>query len=563
MPRPSRLASISLLLGLATSAACGDGPSDPPVTGGGDGVNLRIETLYLVQSVQTRDGTVPLVAGKDAYLRVFPLADRANTATPSVRVRFYQGGALRETFTIAADGASVPTAVEQASLASSWDVKVPGSLIQPGTQMLVDVDPANAVAESNENDNSFPGDGSPRQLSVTSLAPFRIRFVPMVQSENGLTGRVSEANLEAYLAFSRKVHPVSAVDADIRAPYSVRGLGFDPQGNTWQAAVAELDAVRVAEGGNRFYYGVVQTPYNGGGVVGIAAGIPARTALGWDRFPDASETLAHEMGHAWGRRHAPCGNVGGVDTQYPYTLGMIGVFGMDVETGELKIPSANTDIMGYCDANFWISDYTYSGILNYRRANEPSASAAPQPALLVWGTIQDGRVVLEPAFQVTTRPALPDAPGPYTLEGLDAEGAVLFSTSFAGNPISDVEGDRRSFAFALPLAPQQMERLATLRVGGTAVQARTRAVPGAVLERRASLSVAPRATVARLGADRLSVRWDASAYPMAMVRDARTGEILALARGGAADVRAGAGEVEVVLSDGVRSTPRRVAVGGL
>ncbi|HEU0077519.1 MAG TPA: hypothetical protein VFQ76_07700, partial [Longimicrobiaceae bacterium] len=72
-----------------------------------------------------------------------------------------------------------------------------------------------------------------------------------------------------------------------------------------------------------------------------------------------------------------------------------------------------------------------------------------------------------------------------------------------------------------------------------------------------------RASVARQGADRLAVRWDATAYPMAMVRDARTGEILALARGGAAELRAGAGEVEVVLSDGVRSSTRRVAVGGL
>ena len=40
----------------------------------GGGANLRIETLYLVQSTQTRDGTVPLVAGKDAYLRVFVVA---------------------------------------------------------------------------------------------------------------------------------------------------------------------------------------------------------------------------------------------------------------------------------------------------------------------------------------------------------------------------------------------------------------------------------------------------------------------------------------------------------
>jgi hypothetical protein len=309
---PSRLA---LLLSLALSAACGD--SGHPTEPGSDAVNLRIETLYLVQSTQTRDGAVPLVAGKDAYLRVFVVADRANSVAPAVRVRFYQGGTVAQTMTIAAGQQSTPTAVDQSTLAASWNVKIPGALIQPGLQVVAEVDPTNQVEEANEDDNSFPVSGTPAPLAVTALPPFRMRFVPLYQEDNGLTGRISEANKEDFLVMTRKIHPVSEIDSDIRAPYTVRGLGFDPAGNTWDAAVSELDAVRAAEGSDRFYYGVVQTPYNGGGVVGIAAGIPAATALGWDRFPYASATLAHEIGHDWGRRHAPCGGAGGTDPNYP------------------------------------------------------------------------------------------------------------------------------------------------------------------------------------------------------------------------------------------------------
>lgn len=550
-------AALAVLL-----AACGDGPSDPGPGPTGDGLNLRVEAAYLVQATQNRNGTVPLVASRDAYLRVFVVADRANTAAPAVRVRLYQGETLRETLTIPAEGASVPTAVEQASLAASWDVKVPAAMIQPGLRMLVDVDPSGAVAESNEGDNTFPAGGAPQALNVGVIAPLRIRFVPIHQRANGLVGRVSEANKHDFMTLTRKLLPIPGYDADVRAPFTVEGLSLDPGGNSWQGLVTELDAVRVAEGSGRYYYGVVQTEYPGGGVVGIAAGIPSRTSLGWDRPADASETVAHELGHNLGRFHAPCGGAGGADPGYPYQLGLIGVVGMDVEIGELKIPLEHTDIMGYCDAKFWISDYNYTGIYNYLRSTGQAAMAA-QPSLLVWGSIRDGRVVLEPAFQVTTRPSLPEATGPYTLEGVDATGEVLFTLSFAGSRIPDVEGDWRTFAFALPMAPEQMERLATLRVVGTGVEARTRAASGAVLERRASPSGAPRATVARLGADRLSVRWDASTYPMVMVRDARTGDILSLARGGAADFRAGAGEVELVLSDGVRSSTRRVPVGGL
>jgi hypothetical protein len=51
----------------------------------------------------------------------------------------------------------------------------------------------------------------------------------------------------------------------------------------------------------------------------------------------------------------------------------------------------------------------------------------------------------------------------------------------------------------------------------------------------------------------VAVRWDAAAHPMIMVRDGRTGEVLSFARGGNVIVPADGGEVELVLSDGVRS----------
>src|SRR5438128_9593130 len=97
---------LFLLVGLVATlglAACGDKPTE-----GADGLNLRIETLYLVQSVQSRDGSVPLVAGKEAYLRIFVLANAANTLTPSVRVQLSRNGVVEQTITIPAPGASVP-----------------------------------------------------------------------------------------------------------------------------------------------------------------------------------------------------------------------------------------------------------------------------------------------------------------------------------------------------------------------------------------------------------------------------------------------------------------------
>jgi len=72
-------------------------------------MNLSIHGFYVTQSVQTYDRTVPLVAGRDGLLRVFVVASLANTETPEVRARFYRAGALLQTITIPAPGASVPT----------------------------------------------------------------------------------------------------------------------------------------------------------------------------------------------------------------------------------------------------------------------------------------------------------------------------------------------------------------------------------------------------------------------------------------------------------------------
>ena len=548
---PGLLCAAAFVLG----TACGGDSGNGPTGGGSGGSNLRIETLYLVQATQTRDGTVPLVAGNDAYLRVFVVASAANTMAPSVRVRLYRSGVLQQTLTLPAAGSGVPTSVDQSRLASSWNVKISGATIQPGLQILADVDPGNSESESNEQDNSFPVSGSPLSLPITALQPFRLRFVPMVQEENGRTGRLSAANIEDYLTLTRKILPVSTIDADVRAPYTVRGLGFDPQGNTWQAAVSELNAVRVAEGSNRFYYGVVNTDYNGGGVVGIAAGIPAGAALGWDRFPDAPTTVAHEIGHGWGRRHAPCGGAGGPDPLYPYPLGLIGVYGLDLETLEVKVPASNTDIMGYCDARFWISDYTFSEIFKYRVAN-PSASVVPaSPALVVWGRIENGVPKLEPAFQVNAPPTLPATAGPYVIEALDAAGRSVFSYRFASDAIPDIADDVRPFAFAVPISAETASRIVTLRLAARDGESRqvSRTVGARSAADLQSRAASLPATISKTGPNRVSVRWNGTACPLVVIRDAETGAILSLARGGDASVTTNGGNVNLTFSNGIQS----------
>ena len=58
----------------------------------------------------------------------------------------------------------------------------------------------------------------------------------------------------------------------------------------------------------------------------------------------------------------------------------------------------------------------------------------------------------------------------------------------------------------------------------------------------------------------VNVSWDPEAFPLVLVRDPATGAVLANASGGEALVTTGAKELELLLSDGVRTTARRVPV---
>lgn len=522
------------------------------------GLNLQILGMYITQSVQTMNGGVPLVSGRDGVLRVFALANATNTARPAVRARFFQNGTLVATLSAVAPASSVPTAVNEGSITASWNIVVPGALLQPGLSVLADVDPDNAVAEDLETDNLFPVSGTPRALDVRFVPALAVRFVP-VQQGNGSLGTISDANAAAFLTRTRDIHPLNAVTSTTRAPYTTT-LNLSSDGTNWSPLLGELRALRTADGASQNYYGVAKVSYSSG-VAGIGY-IGAPVSMGWDYLPSASEVMAHELGHNWGRQHAPCGGVGGPDASYPYAGGTIGVSGFNVRLNQL-LSTSTADLMGYCSPT-WISDYTYLGVMSYRGTSTTATtitSASVQPSLLVWGRIDaDGAIELEPAVRLTGRSVLPARAGNYTVDATDAAGNTIFSVSFDPDQVADESNglDDEHFAFMIPVSDAAQARLATLRVRG-----KGRAAERTARRAQAALDAAASAASVRAnGAGRARVQWDATAYPLVVVRDAATGEVLSFARGGSADIAASGSDVEVVFTDGVRSAGRKVKVGG-
>jgi hypothetical protein len=241
-----------------------------------------------------------------------------------------------------------------------------------------------------------------------------------------------------------------------------------------------------------------------------------------------------------------------------------------VSSGNLK-PTTDTDIMGYC-SNQWISDYVYKSVLAFRaaqgttfdvaadraRAGTKANSAGPKEGLLVWGRIEGGRLILEPAFRVPATGAVIEA-GPYTWEGKDAQGRVLASVPFEAYEVADLPNDEpKHFAFVVPLESAAIDAIDSIRVAKGQSELGAQKAKSA-LETQSAMSTLRILPLPGRGTE---IHWDAVTHPVVMLKDAKSGEVRGFLRGGDAQVDDAPDELELQLSDGVKIQVKRMGPSG-
>ncbi len=542
---------------------------------GATGVDLTVDNVYVTQATQKYDKSVPLVADRRGLLRVFVKAAATNTLKPAVKVKVYHGSTLAKELALAPPSGmtGVPTAPTETDYTNTYSTVLGAELIKAGLRFEATVDPSNLVPESNEANNTWAGAAE----DVRVLAPFRTTLVPLRMPSTGKTSVASTSTAESYVEMLRRLHPVpEALDVQVHAVYTTSVQLSGSYDGTWSTILNEMDALRKAEGKtNRHYYGAINNHTSGGtgmayigGFAGIGVEWTTSVSGGSPGTNWRNGTFAHELGHNLGRKHAPCGGPAGVDPNYPYSNADIGAHGYDVWNARaLNGSSGWSDVMAYCGYD-WTSDYGYKVSLNWRASNATLAAPAvveegrARECLLVWGRLEEGRAILEPAFRVQGIPDAPDPDGDQELEF--TQGGVTYHHRFHLQEMDHKPG--HGFALLLPvreaksraLGPVKNDVLVWHHEGGILAQHQAT---------RTNLDLAsapeefePLAVRSGDGTPRVRMTWDPNRHTGALVRDARTGEILAIGRRGVAEFHTEGREVRVQFSNGLEQRESLVRV---
>lgn len=429
--------------------------------------DVEATLAYLTQAVQSRSFPVPLVAGDPALLRVFPVANRAtNAGIPSVRATFHLADGTAHVVEIPGSDTPIPATVSEAALSATANAEIDGTLVQPGLEVVIEIDPEETLDPGLGVTKRIPENGR-MEVDIRAMPVFRLTLIPFLlevapdSSVLAITRAMADNPLNhVLLGKTRTLLPVGDMEVVLHDPVVISS-------SVSERVLAETELIRVMEAGTGYYLGTMTGRVADHHGRAYQNGRSSFSVV--DRGTRSEFVIAHELGHNMSLQHPPGCRAGDPDNAFPHSGGTIGAWGYDFRFGGVLVPPGTGDLMSYCNYD-WISEYHFTNALRYRLADErPDASLAGGPAarsLLLWGGVSDsGEPYLEPAFVVDGPAALPESGGAYEISGRSSAGEQLFSLSFDMPKVADPDGSS-SFAFVIPAESGWDASLARIRLSG-------------------------------------------------------------------------------------------------
>jgi hypothetical protein len=343
----------------------------------------QIASYQALRATLMKDGSandtpeVPLIAGRPLMLRAFVTPDDGwDGHEVVVRFEMTSGGTPLDAVEVKKIFTAAST---ESDLESTANVNLTADQVTTDLTYLVSLHEEKAGPDVKNDSAIWPAPDSQASAGVQDTGSGEhIVIIPIEYDADG-SGRLPDTGdqmISALKARMLQLYPVSKVEITIGKTMKWSNV-VQATGKGWGQLLNAIINQRVSDGvaNNVYYYGMMapaasfESFCGQGCVLGLSPAstdpndIFQRGSLGvgyLDSYAESDVTFVHEVGHAHGRQHAPCGGAAGPDPKFPYSNGGIGDWGWD--GSKLLDPgSMDRDMMGYCSP-VWISDYNYSAL---------------------------------------------------------------------------------------------------------------------------------------------------------------------------------------------------------
>lgn len=453
-------------------------PSNLSITGVEYNQTIQFFRSQLDPATARPDNAIELIGGKNTILRIF-----ADTQTDPTRPTIAMvSGALEIRLPGGANWIPIaplngPIAPRQDSAINRRNANDTLNFIIPGPFCTGNVEYRVRVFDSAHADqNGYTSGRVQGTLRFNAVEPLLVRGVGVHYTGLDSAGSPTDiaapdiAALRNTLSFVLKNYPVGQLIItgfdviDYTGDFTATSDGGC--GSGWSGLLSRL---REMQGDDTdVYYGLVPSGVPTSGTIGCGGG-DGRVGSG---FVGDGPTAAQEIGHSFGRDHAPCGNPGNPDPNYPIydalPMGSIGEVGID-DLGNVQDPSTTSDFMSYCGPS-WVSPYTYEGLLlnfppvpSSARAlklsrmqfsqGPPERRRVPNEYLFLnFRIYRGGKVEVFPSFHYKSRPLIKSGRWtPYAVELRDRFDSVLVAERILlTDPHSDLDSASLDFFKPIP-----------------------------------------------------------------------------------------------------------------
>jgi hypothetical protein len=387
-------------------------PAIPSVIEGAAGPKpkLQLDAIEVTQSIQDHNQSVPLIANKRTFVRVYIGVTSGSPATVQGELRVSRQPHGPWTVVPSMGTATLDPGRKGSTLAQlqtrrdnlgySLNFRLLSGLIRAGdvTVRLGHVRDATSTQVIPVKDAN-----TTKTVTLIQSPPLRVRVINLQYTTGPppVTHAASANDIALLRSWLRRTYPVpNLVFSSVTVPATATWPFNSGQANAQVAAIRALDMAGGADP-RTHYYGYVS---DGGGFMrGSATGIPGTpdpsvvasgptgsSTWGWDNDGSYGDWYGgHELGHTFGRFHPGFCGESHDDPAYPFTGGQLAnnddaFVGLDAGEASLGLfPAALPgtawhDVMTYCSTQ-WVSSHTYAGIRD-RLVAEAALFPGPIPA---------------------------------------------------------------------------------------------------------------------------------------------------------------------------------------